>query len=333
VITDSLEMAGARGYAQGKGGGFAGSFERSLLAGSDLLLHTHPIPETVEIEGASQPVMSFNVMETIIRTLEKVVDRGRIDEKLAEAAERSEALQNLLEILERSTDRIVALRGRLSEMPEPPRAVTRGSKVIEFNAYPSVPAVYRRVAEESISLWGSAPLSAIPPDAECLVVPVEWCPSQFLKKHDLDAFIDVLCKRFPRWGRTEVASSFVLGEDGTHRPDIKPGPTVVDAQRFTGSDLPRGADLPEAEAVVIVMSSRGIPPEEFTAGLEDFASQHELLTVIIVGWPVTDWVPEGCPALLCFGASAHVASAVSEILSGYAEPRGTISGLFPTGAP
>jgi hypothetical protein len=54
--------------------------------------------------------MSINVMETIVRTLEKIVDRGRIDEKLAEAAAESEPLRNVLAILDASYVRVEKLR-------------------------------------------------------------------------------------------------------------------------------------------------------------------------------------------------------------------------------
>jgi beta-glucosidase-like glycosyl hydrolase len=78
VITDALEMAGARWYTSERSGMVSGGNERSLLAGADLLLHTRPIPEHVQVEQGSEPVMSINVMETIVRTLERIVDRERI---------------------------------------------------------------------------------------------------------------------------------------------------------------------------------------------------------------------------------------------------------------
>ena len=147
VITDALEMAGARWYTDSRFGGLAGGAEHALLAGADLLLHSRAVPERVQMEGESDPVLSVDVIETIMKTLERVVDRGRIDEKLREAAAENEALASILSILERSHERVTAMREGLE--PRAERAPS-GGKVIAFDAYPSVPHVYRSVAEQSI---------------------------------------------------------------------------------------------------------------------------------------------------------------------------------------
>jgi beta-glucosidase-like glycosyl hydrolase len=139
VITDALEMAGARWYASERSGMVSGGNERSLLAGADLLLHTRPIPEQVQVEHGTEPVMSLNVMETIVRTLEKC-DRARIDEKLAEAASESERCATCLSILDASFARGGARARAANRSLIRPRRAGR----IELTAYPPVPAVSNR---------------------------------------------------------------------------------------------------------------------------------------------------------------------------------------------
>jgi beta-N-acetylhexosaminidase len=330
VITDALEMAGARWYARGQFGDTAGTFERSLLSGSDLLLHTRPVPEAVEVEGSPEPVMSLNVMETIIQTLEKVVDRGRIDEKIEEAAETNEILKNLLTKLDESQERIFHLRQRISGQPASPRQPARHTKVIQFDAYPSVPGVYRTVAEKSIAAWGEAPVSgALSEGQRCVVVPLECPASPSLKKHDLDAFADVLCRHFPVWRRTETVTGFVAGDDGEVYPEVREGPTVIDATRYTGEET-MGFYISGDEELVLVFSCRGAPPEAFLDELSAFAARFEPAAVLVLGWPVLDWIPEESPALLCFGGSSQVASAAARILAGEAEAEGQIKGLWLT---
>jgi beta-glucosidase-like glycosyl hydrolase len=331
VITDALEMAGARWYAQGRFGGLSGGFERSLLAGADLLLHTRPIPEQLRMEGESQPVMSLNVMETIIRTLEKVVDRGRIDEKLAEAASENEPLRNILDILERSASRVGRLRGDLPA-EESSRPVPSRGKVIEFNAYPTVPPVYRDVAALSIAAPGGWPEGSLElEDAPVLLVPVEWSPGAFLKSPDLDGFLDVLCKRFPRWRRSSIVTGFSLDGD-TATPVFGAGERlpVVDASRYAGTGPPTlSSDPNEGEVVVVVLSARGEPAEDFRAGLQRFAEEFQPAAAIVTGWPIVDWVPPDTPTLLTLGTTAQVGSAVAEIVTGAVRPQGRLSGLLP----
>jgi beta-glucosidase-like glycosyl hydrolase len=314
VITDSLEMAGARWYARGRFGG-AGGFERSLLAGVDLLLHTRPIPETV--------------METVIRTLEKVVDRGRIEEKLAGAAETNNTLRSLLSILDRSYGRVESLRRRFTRQPNAIKPPDRSSKVIQFDAYPSVPVVYRKVAEESIAVWGEIPAEEwLSIGQPCVVMPVQSAVGSSLKKHDLNSFVDVLCRHFPNWQRTDVVSDFIAGDDGELYPEIREGPSVIDAARFTGREN-LGFHVSGDEDLVVVFSCRGAPPEEFLNGLGRFAARFQPIAVLVLGWPVLDWIPESTPALICFGASPQVASAAARILAGEVEAKGKPQGLWP----
>lgn len=329
VITDSLEMAGARWYARGRFGEGRGGFERSLLAGADLLLHTKPIPEAVEVEGSNEPLVSLNVMETIVRTLEKVVDRGRIDEKVAEAAQSNGTLRNFLDTLDRSYERVSDLRRKVAgQMAAKPRPARHG-KVIQFDAYPSVPGVYRDVAERSIAVRASqAGSEFVAPGGHCVVVPVECPAGPSLKKHDMDAFVDVLCRHFPYWRRTDVITGFAVGDDGEVYPEVQTGPRVIDATRYTGQES-FGFHVSGDEEVVVAFSCRGYPPEPFLEQLSSFANRFEPVAVLVMGWPVLDWIPEDSAALLCFGGSSNVASAVARVLSGEIEPQGQVEGLWP----
>lgn len=331
VITDALEMAGARWYASERSGMVTGGNERSLLAGSDLLLHTRPIPEQVRVERGSEPVMSLNVMETIVRTLEKIVDRGRVDEKLAEAAAESEPLRNVLAILDESNARVTALRERAAD----PRASVRpaGGKVIELNAYPSVPTVYRTVAEKSVTAGSDwEHFQALAPDSACVVVPVEWSPSETLKRQDVPGFLDVLCRSFPRWQRMPLVSGFETDSEGNFRPVFaRERATVVDAARFAGGNAP--VRSLEGEEIVIVFSARGAPSEEFLLGLTALADAYQPSLVVLTGWVIDDWVVEGTPVLISLGASTQVASAVAQVLAGTIVPEGSLAGLLPTSRP
>lgn len=328
VITDALEMAGARWYASERSGMVTGGNERSLLAGADLLLHARPIPEQVQMEHGSEPVMSINVMETIVRTLEKIVDRGRIDEKLAEAASGSEPLRNILTILDASTGRVNALR----EKAAAPRAGARaqaGGKVIELNAYPSVPSVYRTVAERALTPWSNwAHFTPLAADSRCTIVSVEWAPSESLKRQDLSSFADVVLRMFPRWSRAPLITGFETDNDGNLRPVLqRERATVVDAARYSGE--PGGLHAAEGEDVVIVFSARGEPSEEFALGLSALADALQPVAVVLTGWVVADWVPEGIPVLASLGASIQAAAAVGQVLAGGATPEGSLSGLLP----
>ena len=329
VITDALEMAAARWYARGRFG--AGGFERSLLAGADILLHTNPIPEAVEVEDGKGKVLSINVMETVIRTLDKVVDSGRIDEKVAEAAEGNESLRNLLSILDVSYTRISSLRRSVGETSggDLPMPAAGHPKVIQFNAYPSIPGVYRTVAENSIVARGKIPAGGVVSESDhCVVVPIEHTTVESLKKHDLDSFTDNLCQFFPHWRQTDAVSGFVEGEDGEIYPDVRMGPGVIDATRYTGHET-TGFHLAGDEDLILVFSCRGTPPPEFLANLGAFAERFEPVAVLVLGWPVVDWIPDGSPALLCFGASPQVATAAAQILAGDAEATGDPKDLWP----
>lgn len=332
VITDALEMAGARWYASGRSGNVGGGFERSLLAGCDLLLHTRPIPEQVTVEGESAPVMSINVMETIIKTLEKVVDRGRIDEKLEEAARDNEPLRNILTLLDKSHTRVESLRQRVADLAEPPRQPSR-SKVIEFNAYPSVPSIYRDVAERCVVMRGGAVDLG---DRPVVVMPLSSTANPMLGNQDVESFVEALCSRFPNWERTGLVSAFDADASGSalprfHRP--RGSATVVDASRYDPgeSDSTIEFNLTGDEQLVLVFSARGNPAEEFLAGLQEFAEEKMPAVVVLTGWPNDSWVPEETPVILSLGASPQAASVVAEVLAGEREATGSLEGLLPGG--
>jgi beta-glucosidase-like glycosyl hydrolase len=328
VITDALEMAGARWYASERSGMVSGGNERSLLAGADLLLHTRPIPEQVQVEHGGEPVMSLNVMETIVRTLEKIVDRARIDEKLAEAAAESEPLRNVLAVLDASFARVAALRARAAE-PKPAIRPSAGGKVIELTSYPSVPAVYRTVAEAALTPWSNwERFEGLETDSTCTVVPIEWAAGESLKRQDVSGFLDVVCRHFPRWLRAPLVVAFETDADGRLRPVLqRERATVVDAARFPGSSNP--LDSVETERTIFVLSARGLPSEEFALGLTSFAETVRPIAVVLTGWIADDWIPEGTPVLVSLGASTQVASAVAQVLSGAATPTGSLAGLLP----
>jgi hypothetical protein len=287
------------------------------------------VPEAVEVEGSNEPLVSLNVMETIVRTLEKVVDRGRIDEKIAEAAEGNETLRNFVAVLDHSYEHVVKLRRKVAEqLAAKPRPVRRG-KVIQFDAYPSVPGVYRDVAEKSIAVWGGeSGTDIVVPGGRYVVVPVECPAGPSLKKHDMDAFVDVLCRHFPHWRRTDVVTGFIMGDDGEMYPEVQSGPQVIDATRYTGQES-FGFHVSADEDVILAFSCRGYPPEPFLEHLVSFVNRFEPAVVLVMGWPVLDWIPDAATALLCFGGSSHVASAAARILAGEIEPQGQIQGLWP----
>jgi beta-glucosidase-like glycosyl hydrolase len=329
VITDALEMAGARWYATERSGMVSGGNERSLLAGADLLLHTKPIPEQVQVEHGGESVMSINVMETIVRTLEKIVDRGRIDEKLAQAASESEPLRNVLAILDTSYARVEKLRERAAAPKPGSRAAGGGrSKVIALDSYPSVPAVYRVVAERAITPWSNWDRFApIEPDSTCVVVPIEWAPGESLKRQDLSGFVDVVCRHFLRWQRAPMITGFELDSEGVMRPVLqRERATVVDVQRYGGGST---LDALDVEDAVFIFSSRGAPSEEFALGLAAFAEMYRPVAVVLTGWIMDDWIPEETPVIASIGGSTQVASAVAQALAGALIPSGSLDGLLP----
>jgi hypothetical protein len=196
-----------------------------------------------------------------------------------------------------------------------------------------VPTVYRTVAERSITAGSDwARFQALAPDSTCVVLPVEWSPSETLKKQDVAGFLDVVCRHFPRWQRLPLVTDFETDTEGNLRPLFqRERATVVDAARFAGGT---GAARELAnEEVVMVFSSRGAPSEEFALGLSALADEYRPTVVVLTGWVVDDWVPEGTPIVISLGASTQVASAVAQVLAGALVPEGALAGLLPRTTP
>ncbi|HET6349001.1 MAG TPA: hypothetical protein VFH88_07955, partial [Candidatus Krumholzibacteria bacterium] len=203
-----------------------------------------------------------------------------------------------------------------------------GGKVIALDSYPSVPAVYRTVAERAVTPWAN--WDRFDPqemDSTCVVVPIEWAPGESLKRQDLPGFVDVLCRHFLRWHRAPMVTGFELDAEGVTRPVLqRERATVVDATRYGGGST---MDTLEVEDAVFVFSSRGAPSEEFVLGLAAFADMYRPVAVVLTGWVVDDWIPEETPVLVSLGGSTQVASAVAQALAGSLAPTGSLHGLLP----
>lgn len=320
VITDALEMAGARRYAESSYGGIAGGLERPLLAGSDLLLYSKPVPKKVMFEGES--MMSVEVMETIIHTLERVVDRERIEQKLREAAEAHEGVRALLNILNASEQRIARLREAATRFAHPPREQAR-ENVIELSDYPTTPAIYRSVAERGIILLRD-PARFLPVDSDlsCVLLPVLHRPAGMIAGQEVEEFIRVLMKRFSGWRRTVTVTGFEDADGtGSFEPRFSKPPRG-------GADMMTG--LPEdASRLVLAVSMRGAPPVEFMEGLISFIDTHPCPMVLVTGWPITHWIPSDTGVLLTLGSSRQVASVTAAILAGETVAEGNPDHILP----
>ena len=320
VITDALEMEGARAHARETYGGLTGGFERALLAGTDLLLYSAFIPERMSLQEDDEPMIAVEVMQTIIDTLERVVDRERIESKLADAAKDNEGIRNLLDILGRSEQRIAALRERVGEMRQPPQAADPGN-VIQFNNYASTPAIYKTVAEQSIVLLRD-PDAFVPGGAgeHVFLLPMVGETGRFLKAQSIPLFLDGLCRRFDNWQVTRPVTGFEADATGALHPAFAPRDATDDAESPIRKEW---SELPDHVLPVPVLSFRGLPPEEFRQSLCDFIAQGRVPMVIVTGWPKVDWLPDEVGVLLTFGASQQVAAAAGAILAGQNEAVGT----------
>ena len=322
VITDALEMAGARQHAQARYGGLGGGSERTVLAGSDLMLYSSPVPEKMMLQDDSQPMIAVEVMQTIIETLSRVVDRSRIDAKLEEAAKSHEGVRNFLNIVNESEQRIAILRKRAGELRSPPKPKPEGN-VIQLENYASTPAIYKTVAEKSAVLVRD-PESLVPVKKgdEWWLLPIVYHPGESLKRQDLPAFLGALCRRFPEWRKAGTVTRFEAGADGKIEPWYGP------IQGQTGTFTREKDRLPADVAVIPVLSCRGAPPDAFLNLLSDFVEQRQVPFVVVTGWPVIGWVPETVGCLVTFGASSPVAAATAAILAGETETTATLKGLI-----
>jgi hypothetical protein len=261
-------------------------------------------------------------MQTIIDTLERIVDRSRIDRKLEEAAEHHEGIKNLLAILNTSERRVNSLRERAGTFaPLPKREAD--DNVISLDDYAVAPAIYKSAAERSLILLrdpGSfVPLGA---DSRCLLAPVEYVPGESLKRQDLRTFTDGMRRQFPLWASTVSIVDFERDEDDILQP-VFLSPETTDS--VTGAPIQHsrvraeGFEVSEGTVLVPVFSVRGTPPETFLADLGEFCECHAVQFVLVTAWPLLDWVPETAGCLVTFGASVQVAAAVSAVLAGEEE--------------
>ena len=331
VITDALDMEGARLHVRRKYAGLAGGFERSILGGADLLLYSSPVPERIVTQRDGEPMIAVDVIQTIIDTLERVVDRSRIDRKIEEAAEQHEGLRNLLRILEESEGRIRDLRRRAGVVPRANRAKPEGN-VIDLRDYATVPGVYKTAAERSVTLVRD-PSAFIPVTTarRCVVLPVTTFDNTSLMRQDIATFADALTRRFPGWQVLDTVVGFEKDEGGDIRPVVdRPQRTIIDATRFDRRSQAGGEvlTLDAGQVLLPVISARGEPPEGFLESLAGLVDRYAVPFVLVTGPPVIEWIPEGVGCLLTFGASSQVAAAAAAVLSGEAEPRGSLGGVL-----
>jgi beta-glucosidase-like glycosyl hydrolase len=327
VITDALEMEGARSHVRARYGGLAGGFERAVVAGADLLLYASPVPERIVTQREGEPMIAVDVIQTIIDTLERVVDRSRIDRKLEEAAKQNEGVRNLLRILDDSEKRIQALRRRAAGRPAEKRTKTNG-KVISLKDYASAPTVYKTAAERSMTLLRD-PSAFIPVggDRRCVLVPVECYQTASLKRQDVASFAETLCRSFRGWEVLAPLVGFEHDEHGDIRPVFEaPQRAVIDVTRYDPRTH-RGEssfEVKQGQLVVPILSARGAPPEGFLDHLGAFADEVGSPFVIVTGWPFVEWIPASAGCLLTFGASPQTAAAAAAVLSGRQKPPGSL---------
>ncbi|MFH1754860.1 MAG: glycoside hydrolase family 3 N-terminal domain-containing protein [Candidatus Latescibacterota bacterium] len=327
VITDALDMGASITYRRGRFGGIAGGTERPLLAGADLLLYSSPIPTEMQMEESGEQMMSLKVMEMIIHTLERIIDKDRIGKKVEEEAALNDGLQALLNILNASDKRVLALRQQLAGIPpvkEPAR-----DKVIRLDEYASTPSIYKEIAEKSIVLAGDpAGFVPIAEGTACLLMPIAHISGHSLRPQNLVEFLSVLRKHFPSWRKTDLMVDFTVDGDGRVQP-ISARALRVRASRegWTAQPGDEGAEViaeelevPQGMTLLPVLSARGVPPEEWMAHLEMFLDLHHVPFMIVTGWPMSRELPQSIGRLLTFGASPQVASVVAGILAGSIAP-------------
>jgi hypothetical protein len=328
VITDALEMEGARAHVRARYGGLAGGFERAVVAGADLLLYASPVPERIVTQKEGEPMIAVDVIQTIIDTLERVVDRSRIDRKVEEVAKQHEGVRNLLRILDDSEQRIVSLRRRASGPPPSRKPKTEGN-VISLHDYASAPAVYKKAAERSMTLLRD-PSAFIPAPGgrKCVVLPVECFQTASLKRQDVAAFAEALCRNFSGWSAFPPLIGFEEDEDGEAQPVFEtPRMTVIDATRYDPRSGAAGIalELEPGQVLLPVLSARGAPPEGFLDRLGAFIDDLGAPFVIVTGWPFVEWIPASAGCLLTFGASPQTAAAASAVLAGKKKAEGSLA--------
>jgi beta-glucosidase-like glycosyl hydrolase len=327
VITDALDMGASTIYRRGRFGGIAGGTERPLLAGAALLLYSEPIPSEMQMEEGGERVMSLKVMEMIIHTLEKIIDRDRIEKKVAEEAAENETLQSLINILDASDRRILQLRNKLAE--EPPALERAKENVIDLGEYASPPVIYKEVAEKSIVLAGD-PAGFVPVSAEtsCLLLPVAHMSGLRLRPQNLAEFINVLRKHFASWEKADLIVDFMPDAEGRMQPVTARALRMrspredwaTQSTEEAAEVLKEDFTVPVGMTLLPVLSSRGVPPEDWLARFEEFLNLHHVPFIIVTGWPLAQELPQSVGRLYTFGASPQAASAAAAVLSGALKP-------------
>jgi beta-glucosidase-like glycosyl hydrolase len=327
VITDALEMEGARSHVRSRYGGLAGGFERAVVAGADLLLYASPVPERIVTQREGEPMIAVDVIQTIIDTLERVVDRSRVDKKIEETARQHEGLRNLLRILDVSEKRIDAVRERAGAAAPAEKARPAGN-VIQLRDYAVAPAVYKTAAEKSIALVRD-PSAFIPagPGRKCVALPVCCFSDASLKRQEVPSFAESLCRNFSGWEVLPLLVGFEEHDDGEARPVFERArKAVIDAARYD----PRAQadrvypELRPGQVLLPIVSARGAPPKGFLDHLAAFIDRFGAPFVVVTGSPIIDWIPSSVGCLLTFGASAQVAAAASAVLAGTADAQGSL---------
>jgi hypothetical protein len=320
-------LEGARSHVRARYGGLAGGFERAVVAGADLLLYASPVPERIVTQGEGEPMIAVDVIQTIIDTLERVVDRSRIEEKIEETARRHEGLRNLLRILDDSEERIDGIRKRAGGPLATEKPASSGN-VINLRDYAVAPAVYKTAAQKSIALVRD-PSAFIPagPGRKCAALPVVVYPSASLKRQEVASFADALCRNFSGWEVLPPLVGFDREGEGEARPLFEqPRKTVIDAALFDPRTRPGRVDLElrKGQLLLPVVSFRGAPAERFLEDLAEFIDRHGAPFVVVTGSPIIDWIPPAVGCLLTFGASAQVAAATTAVLAGTAVAEGAL---------
>ncbi len=338
VVTDALDMAASMEYRQGRFGGLAGGTERPLLAGADLLLYSQPIPAEMQLEEGGEQIMSLKVMEMIIHTLDRIIDRERIERKVEEAAAENETLRSLHSILGGSEKRILNLRGLIKEeapAAEPSKEPST-EKIIRLEDYASTPLIYQTIAEKSLILANNpAQFVPVSEDTSCLLMPVTYPSGLSLKPQNLTEFLSGLRRHFPKWERTDLMLDFSADAEGRMQP-VSAHRQQMDEHRGkagqegsdegTAQEKGSGFIVPEDLALLPVFSSRGRPPEDWLARFEDFLLVHRPPLVIVTGWPAAQELPGSIGCLLTFGASLQVAYVTARVLAGEIQPLRKIPG-------
>ena len=160
------------------------------------------------------------------------------------------------------------------------------------------------------------------------VLPVECYQTASLKRQDVAAFAEALCRNSPGWEAFPPLLGFEEDEDGEVRPVFEtPRRTVIDAARYDPRSRPMETTvvLKPGQVLLPVLSARGAPPQGFLDRLGAFIDEQGAPFVIVTGWPFVEWIPAAAGCLLTFGASPQTAAAASAVLAGKKKAEGSLA--------